>query len=249
MSQRDPWTLVNALLLSGVAIAALAVWVLVRPWRVELLHDAAARARVRGAAPRAEAVRCRGASAGCRRPAPAAGAGPVRGPQALVAPLPGRFDAALARGPHLLRHRRTGTHHVSYVVQVQRHHLGGVLVDGGRDGFGLRRAIPVRAHSEVHSRRGTDARRDPGRGQTTSSGSSTRRRSGRASLERVREVRTGTRACGRRRHARSDRGAVGGFVCDGCALDCDGGRRIGASPRASPPRWPSGCCSCGGWRT
>ncbi len=28
MSQRDPWTLVNALLLSGVAIAALAVWVL-----------------------------------------------------------------------------------------------------------------------------------------------------------------------------------------------------------------------------
>ena len=172
----------------------------------------------------------------------------LRGPQALAAPLRRRFDARMARGPHLLRHRRTGARHVPHVVQVQRHHLGRVLVDGRRDGcrassgaicscaFRSRIRGVELTHDEIRER-ADDLKRE----LDASSPAAGRPRAGA-------RVRTGTRAAGRRL---------------ACSVRLRSGvrlrrmraelRRAGADRRLrrepSPPRSASGCCSCGGWRT
>ena len=70
----------------------------------------------------------------------------------------GRDGQGLARSPPLLRHRRAGARHVPHVVQVQRHHLGRVLVDGDRHAVRLRRPVSLRADSAIDSRQRADAR-------------------------------------------------------------------------------------------
>ena len=170
MSRRDPWSLVNALVLSAVAIAARGGLGADGPWRMDLLHDPAARPRIRPAAPRAEAVRQRGAPARGRRPCSCWSCRlPTRSASA------GRRSRAGSMRGWLEVHIFCGivgpvARHVSHVVQVQRDHLGGVLVDGRGDGLGVRRALPVRAHPEVHPRRRADARRDPGADRTAHAG-------------------------------------------------------------------------------
>ena len=63
--------------------------------------------------------------------------------------------------PHFLRHRGAGAGHLSRGTQVQRPHLGRGLVHGRGGTVRLRRALPLRSHAADDPRDRADVRRDP----------------------------------------------------------------------------------------
>ncbi len=127
-----------------------------RPGRMGLLPGPRRRTHVHGGEPAAPPVGSGWAPAGHRRLPDDAGAGGVRDSQEGAAISRCREHPDVARGPHLQRHRRAGPGHVSHLVQVQRHRVGGLLVDGDRGAVGVRRPLPLYAYPAEYSRPGVD---------------------------------------------------------------------------------------------